>query len=109
TGVGEIRAVDESHVRMRLRSDDQHKYRWVVSTSVLACGAAYLWRSGLFPKKGEPKRRLDRSLRIVGAVLLSAVVIYLLGLGSDSSDQIEDSPISRILGSQFLRVSVILW
>jgi hypothetical protein len=44
-------------------------------------GAAYLWRSGLSPKSGEPKSRLDRGLRIFGAVLLSAVVIYFVGFG----------------------------
>ncbi len=46
-----------------------------------ASGAAYLWRSGLSPRQGEPKSRLDRGLRIFGAVLLSAVVIYLVGFG----------------------------
>jgi hypothetical protein len=48
---------------------------------VFASGAAYLWQSGLSPKIGEPKSRLDRGLRIFGAVLLSAVVIYFVGFG----------------------------
>src|ERR1700728_1974749 len=48
---------------------------------LFAFGAAYLWRSGLSPRKGEPKTRLDRGLRIFGALLLSAVVIYFLGVG----------------------------
>jgi hypothetical protein len=48
---------------------------------LFASGAAYLWRSGLSPKKGEPKSNLDRGLRIFGAVLLSAVVIYFVGFG----------------------------
>jgi hypothetical protein len=48
---------------------------------LFASGAAYLWRSGLSPKNGEPKSRLDRGLRIFGAVLLSAVVIYFVGFG----------------------------
>jgi hypothetical protein len=48
---------------------------------LFASGAAYLWRSGLFPKNGEPKSRLDRGLRIFGALLLSAVVIYFVGFG----------------------------
>lgn len=46
-----------------------------------ASGAAYLWRSGLSPMSGEPKSNLDRGLRIFGAVLLSAVVIYFVGFG----------------------------
>jgi hypothetical protein len=48
---------------------------------LFASGAVYLWRSGLLPKNGEPKGRLDRGLRIFGAVLLSAVVIYFVGFG----------------------------
>lgn len=48
---------------------------------LFASGAAYLWRSGLSPKEGEPKGRLDRGLRVFGAVLLSAVVIYFIGFG----------------------------
>ena len=43
--------------------------------------AAYLWRSALYPKPGEPKGLLDRALRIFGAVLISALVIYFLGYG----------------------------
>ena len=48
---------------------------------VFASGAVYLWRSALFPRNGEPKGRLDRGLRIFGALLLSAVVIYFVGFG----------------------------
>jgi len=48
---------------------------------LLASGAAYLWRSGLSPRKGEPKSPLDRGLRIFGAILLSAVAIYFVGFG----------------------------
>jgi hypothetical protein len=48
---------------------------------LFASGAAYLWRSGLSPRKGEPTSPLDRGLRIFGAVLLSAVVIYFVGFG----------------------------
>ena len=48
---------------------------------LFASGAAYLWRSGLSPKNGEPKSRFDRGLRIFGAVLISAVVIYFVGFG----------------------------
>jgi len=44
-------------------------------------GAAYLWRSGLFPKKGEPKGRFDRGLRVFGAIVLSAVAVYFVGFG----------------------------
>jgi len=48
---------------------------------LFAFAAAYLWRSGLSPKKGEPKGRLDRGIRLFGAILLSAVVIYFVGFG----------------------------
>ena len=48
---------------------------------LFASGAAYLWRSALSPRKGEPKGRLDRGLRIFGAVMLSAIVIYFVGFG----------------------------
>lgn len=44
-------------------------------------GALYLWRSGFRPKKSEPQRMLDRWLRVIGALLLSAVTAYLIGLG----------------------------
>jgi len=43
-------------------------------------GAVYLWRSALSPK-AERLSRSDRALRLVGAVLLSAVVIYFVGVG----------------------------
>ena len=48
---------------------------------LFASGAVYLWRSALFPRSGEPKSRLDRGLRILGAVSLSAVGIYFVGFG----------------------------
>jgi len=48
---------------------------------LLFASGAYLWRSGLSPKNGEPKSRLDRGLRVFGAVLLSADVIYFVGFG----------------------------
>jgi len=46
---------------------------------IFACGytAYYLWRSALFPKEAEPKKVSDRSIRIIGAVLMSAITIYL--------------------------------
>jgi hypothetical protein len=46
-----------------------------------AAGAAYLWRSALSPKGAEPRRNVDRGLRIIGAILLSALVVYFIGLG----------------------------
>jgi len=46
---------------------------------VFAVGAAYLWRSAFFPKAGEPKGKFDRALRVFGAILLSAVVLYFVG------------------------------
>ena len=46
-----------------------------------AGGAFYLWRSALFPKTCEPRKWFDRSLRVVGAILLTALAIYFLGYG----------------------------
>jgi hypothetical protein len=48
---------------------------------LFAMGAAYLWRSALRPHANEPHKNLDRGLRLVGAFLLSIVVIYFLGYG----------------------------
>jgi len=48
---------------------------------LFAVGAVYLWRSALSPKGNEPRGRSDRAVRLFGAVLLSAVVIYFLGFG----------------------------
>jgi hypothetical protein len=48
---------------------------------IFALGAAYLWRSGLSPRKNEPQGTFDRSIRVVGAVLLSAVTLYFVGYG----------------------------
>jgi hypothetical protein len=48
---------------------------------VWASGAAYLWRSALFPKQHEPIKQTDRAIRLVGAVLLSSVFIYFVGFG----------------------------
>jgi hypothetical protein len=44
-------------------------------------GAAYLWRSAFFPKKNEPQGMIDRSIRVTGAVILSAVTLYFVGYG----------------------------
>jgi hypothetical protein len=44
-------------------------------------GAVYLWRSALFPKKEEPHGMSDRSLRVIGAVILSGVALYFVGYG----------------------------
>ncbi len=49
--------------------------------SLFAMGAAYLWRSALRPNANEPHKSLDRGLRLVGAFVLSIVVIYFLGYG----------------------------
>lgn len=48
---------------------------------LFAGGAAYLWRSAFFPEAGEPKGIFDRALRIFGAILLSAFVLYFVGFG----------------------------
>jgi hypothetical protein len=47
----------------------------------MAVTAAYLWRSGLAPKEGEPRSLFDRPLRIFGAVFISAIVTYFIGYG----------------------------
>jgi len=44
-------------------------------------GAAYLWRSALWPKKDEPQGKIDRSIRVMGAIILSGVTIYFVGYG----------------------------
>jgi hypothetical protein len=46
-----------------------------------AAAALYLWRSAFFPKGAEPRGKVDRGLRIFGAILLSAVVMYSIGIG----------------------------
>jgi hypothetical protein len=48
---------------------------------VFAGGAFYLWRSALFPAMNEPRKRSDRALRLIGAGLLTVVVIYFVGYG----------------------------
>lgn len=44
-----------------------------------ALGASYLWRSGLAPRDDEPKGKLDRSIRIVGAILITAMLLFYAG------------------------------
>lgn len=53
---------------------------WVVEL-MYCSGAFYLWRSGLKPKSTEPQGVVSRSIRIIGAILLSAVALYFLGYG----------------------------
>ena len=48
---------------------------------LFAVGAIYLWRSALFPKANEPRKRSDRALRLFAVILLSIAVIYFLGYG----------------------------
>ena len=48
---------------------------------LFAGAAAYLWRSAFSPRPDEPKGLFDRALRIFGALLLSAFVLYFLGFG----------------------------
>jgi hypothetical protein len=71
------------------RNGNQPERRMKVNTNIFgwfkllffAAGAFYLWRSALRTHDGEPQKKRDRSLRLVGAVLLSIVVIYFLGYG----------------------------
>jgi hypothetical protein len=42
----------------------------------------YLWRSFLIPRNSEPRSKLDRSLRFVGAIITSWLAIVALGRGS---------------------------
>jgi hypothetical protein len=53
----------------------------IFAAMVFAAGAAYLWRSGLFPKKNDPHGTLDRSIRIMGAVIFSVISLYFFGYG----------------------------
>ncbi len=48
---------------------------------LFASGAVYLWRSALVPRKDEPRNPFDRALRLIGAVMLTGVVIYFVGFG----------------------------
>ena len=42
-------------------------------------GAAYLWRSALRPRADEPHGKIDRSIRLAGAILLTgAALLYVL-------------------------------
>lgn len=53
---------------------------WVIE--LLYClGAFYLWRSGLRPKATEPQGLVSRSIRVTGAIILSALALYVLGYG----------------------------
>ncbi len=53
---------------------------WVVEL-MYCMGALYLWRSGLKPGATEPHGVISRSIRVVGAILLSALALYVLGYG----------------------------
>ena len=44
-------------------------------------GAFYLWRSAIKPRADEPQGKLARSLRIVGAVMVTLLVGYFVGFG----------------------------
>lgn len=55
-------------------------FGWIV----LLLWAAFcfkLWRSGIKPRPNEPQGKIDRSIRIVGAVLMSVMTIYYIGYG----------------------------
>ena len=53
---------------------------WVVEL-MYCSGAFYLWRSGLKPKATEPQGIVSRSIRVIGAIMLSALALYFLGYG----------------------------
>lgn len=63
--------------------------RMIISTNIrgwlvelmYCCGAFYLWRSGLKPKATEPQGKVSRSIRVIGAVMLSVLALYVLGYG----------------------------
>lgn len=52
-----------------------------IRLSALAMGAGYLWRSSLRPNLTEPHKSSDRTLRLIGAILLSILTIGFLGYG----------------------------
>ena len=61
--------------------------RWVmvsIRLAVCVAGAAYLWRSGLRPHSDEPQGKVDRLIRIVGALLMTSIpliyIAYRMGL-----------------------------
>jgi hypothetical protein len=41
----------------------------------------YLWRSALLPRNAEPRGRLDRVLRFVGAIITSWLAVVAIGRG----------------------------
>lgn len=47
----------------------------------LGAVALYLWRSSILPGGREPRGRVDRTIRLLGAVLLTLVFVYFLGFG----------------------------
>lgn len=53
---------------------------WVVEL-MYGFGAFYLWRSALRPRATEPQGAVSRSIRAIGAILLSALALYFLGYG----------------------------
>jgi len=53
---------------------------WVVEL-MYCSGAFYLWRSALKPKPTEPQGVVSRSIRVIGAIMLSALALYFLGYG----------------------------
>lgn len=55
-------------------------FGWV-RLAVFGFGAFYLWRSAISPKGNEPRGMGSRSIRVIGALMLSAVTLYFLGYG----------------------------
>ena len=76
-GIGGIIGIESSRGRVKINTNIAGWFRLLF----FAMGAAYLWRSVLYPKANEPQKRSDRALRLFGAFLLSIVVIYFVGYG----------------------------
>jgi hypothetical protein len=67
--VGNCRVTIVNHIRF-----------WLL-TVLFVWSSAYLWRSAVSPKEGDPKGCFDRALRIFGAVLTAAIAIYFIVYG----------------------------
>src|SRR5437588_5777009 len=64
--------------RRLLRVPNALELRVLVAILVLGGCSIYLWRSALVPKDREPRGKLDRSLRFIGAIITSWLAIVAL-------------------------------
>jgi hypothetical protein len=56
-------------------------YSFLVRFLFWAACSFYLWRSALAPVNTEPRGKLDRALRVVGAIITSWLAVVAIGRG----------------------------